>query len=497
MPATPYNIALKTLRLNAAEKAAPDMQLGRDLADLMACFLGRFIQCSVSKRAYYLDKNTGIPVWVDFHSNDWRKILEQFDILLSDKAIKTLCDRAKGIAEIKDIHRLGWYEDTSKCAYVYSQGKSVYRISTTDIACIDNGSDNVFFIREDGAMPFLMGVSASPGKNFSQFLQNIITPASGVLEPDQALFLTSIVFLCMFLNPLAGTVPALMFVGDSGSNKTLILRLFNLLITGNTDAITRYNGDRRIFEHAILSRGFVGVDDMKTWPAWINEIIESIANRESITIPGKPFETLKADCRLALTARILPKECMVKLGRLLPIELQPDQHRKIENKIIQGVKTDRNAIMTDVILLLQQVLICLDTSSGTDYTGQYPLTDFANIAVRFARTTHPHGEKFIIDALDRLVTINSRAIAYLEPEQKILDLMKLWVAENQGRECTPAELLAELEQIAQQRGMSLEVTTSRFGHTLNRLAEKLNGLFLCNKEPRRGRYQYYSFWPKV
>lgn len=484
------NTAFKIIRQQAYESANHHVDLGRTAARLLAEHCGPFIIPSGSDTLYLLDKCCGTLFEFASSDKDFKRLLVRLDLPFEKKTINAMIECARGLALEADVHRISWYDQNLDTAYVYSQGKDIYAISANGIQTIANGTDNIYFLREPAAKPFELVDGSATDQHFKNLLKSVVKPAPGLVSPDFAIYMLIIWFCCMFLTPLITTMPVLMLVGPAGSNKSFLLQLFSLLLTGRrTEAIPR-----EAIDSSLSSRGFVAIDNLSDVPRRLMERLEATVYRQSIILPprssAKAYQTLTIDCRLAATARDVPKSAMERLGKFLVIELERIVSLR-ESSLIHNTATNRNVIMTSVMLMVQKIIRSFDAANGTDYSGPFPCSDLANIAVRLARLNHPQGEQFVRDGLQRMASVTARAVK--SPDQTVIELMKLWIPENAGKEFKPKELHIELKRLADQHGMTLVVTEKRFGNTINRLRNKLESLFHMTSEKRGGNFQHYSF----
>lgn len=481
-----------TLRNVAYQQLSDAEQLGQFMVDALIDSGGHFILSATGADLFYLDRESGLLMPVD-GSDQIRRLLKRHGVVSSKKIIGVLCDFARPVAEIADVHRLGWYDQATNTVYVYSQGQEVFKVTATGIETVANGCDGIYFLHEPDAISFRQTDANAAKGAFKDLMQEVVTPAPGLFPPDHALYLLVLWFCCIFLSPLVTTMPALLLIGEAGSGKTRLMRLFSQLLSGNELAIARFQKEWGPRDKAISTQGFVAIDNITEWDEWLDKRLESITNRESITVKaGKnSCRTVPVDCRLALSARQLIGNSLPAFNLMLPIELTINRNRVLGSRLRQKVSTDRDVLMTSVLHLLQSIVVALDDSYGPDYAGPCLLGDFANIAIRLARFNNPVKGNGIAACFERIATAATKATK--TADDNLLLALKSWVAEHSGESVTPPDLLAELEKIASNSGYRLEVS-GRFGHYLNKMASRFGHLFQIDKRKSRGRYQEYTFW---
>jgi GTPase SAR1 family protein len=285
--------------------------------------------------------------------------------------------------------------------------------------------------------------------------------------------------------------PVLLLVGPASSGKTTFMRSISELLFGRDLSVVRMPGDDKMFDAVIGKRSFICLDGVTEWSDWLDERLEGIARKESIFVRrGQDYVEKRLDCSMAITTRHFPDEGLQCVNRLLPIMLKRPERNVPERTIIDGIRCNRDVIMTQLLVRLQRLLIDLGLPLSPGYSGSYMSADFADIAFRVARSIGFNAQ--VTEAFERLSSLHE---AVLSGGQQVVELLNLWVAMpgNEGREVKAAVLHKELAVIAEERGKTIMLGERPFAHWLSKSIKRLRQMFSIEKIKARSNQRFYSF----
>ena len=462
-----------------------------DITILMRALIkeeGRLLLDSSTNEPYFLRNSTGQVMAISELNSDFIRFLGSINVPTEKAVLDRMRVYAAAHGTPVKIHRISWVNTDSITIYVHSQGAAVFRIKDSGIDTIRNGDDGVYFLTEPGSSPFSL-VDALP-TNGDLLHELVIKPfafAADAMSADQGGFLVMTWFISLLLSGMLPVSPVLALIGPANSGKTTLLRLFSELLFGSQMPVQRAPADKKTLDGILGRRSLMCLDDLKEWSGWLDERLESIARREIIHIKrGQQYRELRLDCSLAITTRQLPDDSLQSINRILPAVLSRPEKMVPERAMIDAVRKNRDIIMTQIIERLQRLLISIG-SSAPGYEGSYAAADFADVAVRIAKTFG--FDQQAADALERLSSLYDTVL----PAEQNSELIRLWVGidGNDGRQVKSTELHKELEEIAKDKKISFVMSQRSFAHWLSSSLNRLRQLFSIEQVAARSRQMFY------
>lgn len=450
--------------------------------------IGRFLVDS-SEELYYFDATTRMVAGIAEGDREFMKLMGRHDFCPDKAFIAQARRHAQAYGESTRIHRMAYVNTVTSTIYVFSQGTAVFKITAAGITTIQNGDDGVYFVREPGSAPFEL-VDLPAGCE-DLLLKHVIKPFSfsgSAMSVDQARFAVIAWFCSLFLPDLLPMMPLLVLVGPPSSGKTSMMNMMSELLFCNQQSVIRTPGDPKTFDSVLGQHRVICMDNVAEWAPWLDGHMESIARRETIHVKrGGQVVEQRLDCAMALTARQFPDAGLSCITRLLPIVLEKPERSVPERVLMEAVRGNRNAIMTQLMHRLQHLLADID-SGAPGYVGSYASADFADLTYRLARTIG--FEEEMADAFERLSSLHD---AVLPAEQQVVILLDIWLSNpaNVERKVKATELQKEIAVVAKEKGIRFQMTERSFAHWFKSRINEIRQFFNVEAWEARSRQFFY------
>jgi hypothetical protein len=162
--------------------------------------------------------------------------------------------------------------------------------------------------------------------------------------------------------------------------------------------------------------------------------------------------------------------------------------------MLREVLKDRDVIMSEVALHLQEVVCALRDYENNEDNVAFRMADFAEFALAVASYAKVYDQVKIT-----FKKLSLEQSYFTLEDDPIFDLLLLWVPGNEGREVTTADLCRELAVLALKRNIDFpyEDKVQAFGQRLNNIKENLSAVFKITRHRGKARKSYYSFLLKL
>ena len=451
---------------------------------------GRFL-VAPSGESFYFDTKTCSVVAIEQGDRDFMLLMGGHEFCPDKTFIERAQRHALSFGTSADVYRMAHIKTSTSTVYVHSQDSEVFRITASGIETVQNGADDVYFICEQGSIPFsLVDLPAGCGDLLLKHIAKALPLAKTHIDKDQARFLVMSWLCALFLPELLPMMPLLVLVGPPSAGKSTFMRLINELLFGRQKTIFRTPVNQKAFDSEVGRHRMLCMDNVTDWSPWLDGRLENVARRETIQIrKGQNIVDQRLDCAMIMAARQFPDAGLQCINRLLPIVLEKPERPVPERDLIETVRHNRNAIMTQLMLRLQKLLVDIDSGSP-GYTGPYSAADFADVACRLARTIG--FEQPMADALDRLAALHD---ASLPGDQQVFKLLDHWLSNpvNVERQVKATELQREIAVVAKEKGVVFSMTERSFAQWLKARLNAISQFFTVVAWEARSRQFFYRF----
>ena len=337
--------------------------------------------------------------------NDDKKIIP---IISTDEQLKRLLNRM-GVNAAKDYygyvvnevstyaydngvpietHNFCHYERKSNALFISNNDKTVYKITTKDIEELENGDEGIMFNYKPDYEPFEFVKIDNSTNYFEKFVSSSmnVDTETGILFEYEYKTLLFIWFLATFFHSIMPSKVLLVTVVEKGSRKTSILKRMGIILFGSKYNVTPLPNKPEDFDTLVTNNHLVILDNVDTGKSWLNDKLASTAtgqtiekrklytDNESVKLPAKNY--------LALTSRTPQFTRDDVADRLICIPLVRKDDYIAEDIVMKEVITNRNEIMSFIILELQKVLKAIETTKENEYKTKFRIADFAVFGLR-------------------------------------------------------------------------------------------------------------------
>ena len=385
--------------------------------------------------------------------------------------------------------------------YVYNQGGRIVRITPAKIELVDNGTDDVLFMNESDATPFNLLESRGPDQEKNMFADLILgglNPRTGILSEGDARLLLKLWIFSIFFPELMRTKPILALIGEKGSAKTMVARRIGRMLFGPAFDVTQLQSGSKDFDATVSNTALMVLDNVDTEASWLPDKLATLATggklRKRVLYTTNEMVTFTPRCFAIVTSRTPPFRRDDVADRSLILTTTRREDFLSETKMIRLVEEKRDAIMTELVHVLQDVVIALQDQQGDPVTGTFRMADFYDFSTQVGRQFG--WEDAVKRSFDQLS--KAQRLFGLE-EDPMPDLLDAWLGidGNAGRRVSARELFLEFGEIAKSRGMrKLGSKSSRaFAQQLPQLLPSLSEMFTVAKGVRK-KTAVYSFGRK-
>lgn len=394
-----------------------------------------------------------------------------------------LWSEAQRLGKRTEVHRFVYYDESRFTLYLFNHSNKVYRISPEQIDVIDNGMDGVLFASDDKSTPFEFDASVS-----SSLLDELILSRINFEQLDDSKALTRgecrllVLFwlLGLFFPQLMRTKPILALIGPKGSAKSFTIRCLGKLLFGESfDVAPISRGKESDFDTFITNAFFVGIDNADSPIEWLADKLAvistggTIKKRTLFTTNNLEDHQIKAFA--AITSRTPHFTRDDVNDRLLPLPVERLNEFKAESILLGEVMCHRNEIMSELMLLLQEVTVALRSQAEYSETGKFRIADFGTFCMKIAKHLD------LQDKVSALFAKLSGAQTSLTIESDpLLNLLLNWLDMNIADKpiaLTTADLHEKLCMLAEKNKASLEDFHTRNGFLTDRQMTKLKEIY--------------------
>jgi hypothetical protein len=324
------------------------------------------------------------------------------------KHLGTMCWReGKRIEPRISFH----YDKSAKVAYFAEGMGQLIRVSAREITRVPNGEDGQLFLFPRSYEPWTFGGNSprhvdentQPPKPGSllfprraqpilpEVVLDILDFQNESLTRDDLHVLLTIYIATLFLPGIVAGKLLLEVLGDTGSAKTLFLRLLGRLVYGRRFEVTGMDTKEEQFENALVNNSFLVLDDVKRTsnPAILGMIRRactggSSKRRELYSTFGQVEEPYRA--AVALTCSDEPFTASDEMSnRALIIRAKQREDYLDENDLLQRVDNNRDRLLTEMMVRLQDIITAVKDQPDYQPTVKTRMASFAIFMLRVGR----------------------------------------------------------------------------------------------------------------
>ncbi|MGK5086319.1 hypothetical protein WDW86_02075 [Bdellovibrionota bacterium FG-2] len=369
--------------------------------------------------------------------------------------------------------RVSYYSETSHTLYVFNGKNQIYRITDDRIELVDNGIDGVLFLHTQNQEMFTVDLSGRPTSNlFDQVILSKINLDDGWLSADEQRILILFWEMAAYFRSLLPTKPILVFEGPKGSTKTITGRKFGMMVFGSRFEVTPLTEKPDDFDALVTNSWFAKLDNVDAKISWLPDKLCTLSTGGSLKkrafYTTNTMSEFPTDCFTSIATRT-PKFGRDDVNdRLLLVRTKRPDKKIPELTCLKEVLSNRDALLTEFVYLLQEGVRALKEQDSYQYEGDCRMADFASFAMKLAIQFGAKGKVETI--LTKLGKAQSEFTLQGDP---VAVLISKWtaVAGNYGKKISAAELCAELAKIADSLRIEFE-----YRNNVNGFSQKISDI---------------------
>jgi hypothetical protein len=417
-----------------------------------------------------------------------------------------------------DLHLLSYYDKQQNTVWLSEYDGNVLRITPQSIQRVPNGTDGVLFKLPEGAEPYKVnlanitgenlpmryryGLLLSSGSAIHRFITSTVQYQENNLTTVQYERLYLALLMTLFMPGLFHTKPLVMFLGESGSGKTMLGERAGWLLRGSKFAAVDMPEKKEDLENLITNTPFAVIDNVGKLKSTAFQSLLAIAATGGAATKRELYSTNKQveyrmQANLWLSAITSPFKGDEMANRIVPFHTCKRDTYIAASEIKEKFMAHRDEMMTEVVARLQHILRALEATKGERIEVKHRMADFVAFVLRVAG--HEGWRK---DADYMFECMASDQEDYATEDDAVLETITSWLAHNEsaiGRWHTPSQLDQEWRQQASTCGTAIpweEGNTKALGWyvrgNMNILRKRLG---LQVQRDKHSKANVYSFVP--
>jgi len=396
------------------------------------------------------------------------------------------------------VYSFTHYDVEANVLYLFDFNRWIYRISSGGWNRVANGTDGILFLHNSSCESFLVGAADPVRSDLNDVLLSKVPLRDENLTINDQRILFLMWFYALFFTELFPTKPILAIVGERGSVKSFSLKKVGRLLYGPAFHVMPLSEDPKDFDAAITNTPFVAIDNSDQKIRWLDDRLAvaatggSIKRREYYTTNRLVEYPIRAF--IAVTSRTPQFRREDVADRLIILHVDRLETFKAESRLLAELVARRDAVMTEVVGHLQEIVEALGTQAERTIATRCRMADFADFALKIA-----YAQGWGDHMLAILEGLSAEQSAFAIEGDPLAELLDLWLKEgdgrNAGREVRTRELGDELAKLANLNGIQFPFAgkTQALAQRLRNAKSALGEVFQIGERKGKGGYQYWSF----
>ncbi|MHC4533481.1 MAG: toprim domain-containing protein [Planctomycetota bacterium] len=373
-----------------------------------------------------------------------------------------------------EVYRFTHFDIKQKVLYVYNNDHQIYRLDGNNIMLIDNGMEDVLFMKNPLAEPFEYNPDSIEKGLFKKIMVDSINFTKGEsapLQPEEQKQLHEYYLYSLFFPELLPAKPIEVLVGDKGSGKSVCQRKRGKLLYSERFNLKPIATDREdAFIATITNNHLASFDNVDSKITWLNNHLASASTGEEVSL-RKLYTTNEeinypVNCFITLNTRTPQFKRPDVVDRSLILRTETIELKKPEGEIYQEVADKRNALWSELLEKLNLVVATIQSNQEA-FTTQHRMADWAKLAWNIAKAEKKETE--FLSTLDRL---NRAQSDFLLEDDSLFACLLVWLEnpDNIGKEVASGTLYKNLQFIANQEDLDFAFKNSKtFGKHLKQI----------------------------
>lgn len=394
------------------------------------------------------------------------------------------------------VYKLAYYNKETFTVYLSNFKNQIYRVSPIGIDLVDNGTDGVLFLTEQGAIPFEISEYKDTECLLNKIIISTINFENDKLTCSERRLMFTFWFFSLFFESIMPTKPILAILGPKGSGKSMTLRKVGLLLYGEGFNVMPLTPDVKDFDAAITNNYFVAIDNADTKVRWLDDKLATVSTGGTLKVrhyySNNNLLELRVRCFLAITSRKPQFGRDDVADRLLMMKVKRFSKFSNETKFLEEVIKNRGQLINEVLHNLQEITKALKKYNDHKLSGNFRMADFADFATKISR--YAGVEKTVRNIFRKL---QDEQIAFSLESDPIFELLLEWAEKHPKQEVTNKVLCRELSALAENHGLNFPYKGKErsFSQAMSQLRPQLKIFFKISKRKAGARKEYFTFEP--
>lgn len=337
-------------------------------------------------------------------------------------AMNSKCKTIAMFAQVKDVFQVSNFDAKNKVLRVSNFDGTVFVLDGNEIKKESNG-ENVIFYDQDNHIPFNpVNTDGNMLSWIADELPNWETEESDLKKQYSLCFKTWM--LSCFFTDICTEKPLILFRGEMGSGKSLLLRAFLKLMFGdNTDIKGSYE-KAEDFKVAAVNSHILTIDNLDKYTNWLQDMLAGISTGKEDTVrklyTNKEVINFRYKCWIAITSRTpltLKRDDLTDRLITLPLSRIADESRFKQLHFFDKIKKQRNEWWGTVLNELNKIVGSI-RRDGIDSKSKLRIGDWETLGRVIAKSLNPDNSK-IWDGL--INTIKKEQTDFLLEDDIIFD----------------------------------------------------------------------------
>lgn len=401
--------------------------------------------------AYVFDKSTKQLLPMDRDNVDTQLFLNGYGISPVDDLFRHALNAIRLTAQDRGtqirVHSFSHYDAKTNRLYLFNHDRHVYRIATTSIEKVDNGTDGVLFVRNPKWQPFEIGTPVGDTSAVvAAVIGSVELKEEFLTRADQQWLFRSWLHAMLFPE-LFPTRPILAMIGTMGSGKTSVLRRIGQLLFGPKFQVMGMSPDPKDFDAAVTGEAFVAVDNADADVKWLDDKLAVVATggtlKRRVLYTTNQLVEFPITAFVGITSRTPHFKREDVADRLLLFHVERLASFDSEGSLLEQLTSQRNTLMTELVGEVQRVLSALDKTKGKAYPTTFRIADFAQFVMRVA-----DAEGRVEQAKAMFARLGAEQLAFTLQDDPVMELLEEWITDHSGEEVTTSQLFESLRALA-------------------------------------------------
>lgn len=376
---------------------------------------------------------------------------------------------AREIAQPAKVHHRFFWDVQQECLFVHLGGASMYKLDGTEVQCLLNGQEDVFFTGDFGIereMPDLTNQELAVIDPWPLLTDDLSFAQSvaGAARPSQQRELLKAWILSTFFAEAMPTRPILTFIAPAGAGKTTAARRILRFFEGPEEDVLGLITDKAdSLRASVQTHRVLVLDNMeRTNASWLVDMLNRLSTGSHLEIrklyTDNTMIKIKPNCFLICTAIQMPFSDESIFTRMLPIELAQLVTPLPEFHLQDLLRRNMAGIWRGMFAALNEVIQLLKANVDVDLPSTTRLADFSVFCRRIASASFLRGDELLAG----LLGMGNRQQLALRESSPFVQVLELWANqrphEASGWNTLP-HLYSKLSQLARQSNITWRWTT--------------------------------------